>query len=166
MTTNDEISEMMRDTWTIARTDCDGVTATRTFHSEHWPFALQQFVSFLKQDFGVDNDSVAINGSKHTLAGENLLESGWYGEVFYPESVKELNKEEFYSPESYPVIDEDDGWITWYGVGSNPVGHTDRVRVVFRNLEKSEDEAGTFSNWQWDEDYVDWDIIYYKVLEK
>ena len=75
-------------TWTFARTDCEGVTTVSTFEAETWPYALQQFVNFLKgAGFGVDDESIAINGDKHLPAVAGLdYESGWFGEMFYPDN--------------------------------------------------------------------------------
>jgi hypothetical protein len=85
---NEEIQEMMRETWTFTHTDIEGTTSTRTFQSSTWPFALQQFLNFLKQDFALDDESVAINGDKHLTMCTDEVDTGWYGAMFYPDSEK------------------------------------------------------------------------------
>jgi hypothetical protein len=82
---NEEVKEMMQDTWTFTHTDFEGTTSTRTFQANTWPFVLQQFVNFLKQDFLLDNESVAINANKHLTMCNDETDTGWYGAMFYPD---------------------------------------------------------------------------------
>lgn len=74
-------------TWTFARTDINGVTTTSSFTADKWPFALQQFVNFLKgSGYGVDSKSIGINGNKHLPEIDDIeVDHGWYGAMFYPE---------------------------------------------------------------------------------
>jgi hypothetical protein len=83
---NQEIQGTIENTWTFARTDFEGTTSTRTFEASTWPMALQQFVNFLKQDFSLDSDSIAINGDKHLPSCDCETDAGWYGALYYPDS--------------------------------------------------------------------------------
>lgn len=78
-------------TWTFARTDSDGVTTTSSFTAGSWPFALQQFVNFLKgSGYGIDNKSIGINGNKHLPEIDDLeVDHGWLGAMFYPKETSE-----------------------------------------------------------------------------
>ena len=142
-------------TWTFARTDCEGVTTVSTFEAETWPYALQQFVNFLKgAGFGVDDESVAINGDKHLpdVAGLDY-ESGWYGEMFYPESGDVTDDS----------MSAKNDWIPWCG-GACPVDDLALVRVKYKNgnVYYTPDNA---NGYDWDHGDGDSAIIAYQVVQ-
>lgn len=65
-------------TWTIARTDCEGNLRTTTFKAEDWITAMQEFVYFLKGNgFELRSDSVRLN--------DEFLTDNWIGETFSTE---------------------------------------------------------------------------------
>lgn len=80
--------------WTFMRTDIDGVTTTTSFTADTWPFALQQFVNFLKGGgYGIDNNSIGIKGNKHLPEIDDIeVDHGWYGAMFYPKETSERDQ--------------------------------------------------------------------------
>lgn len=52
----------------------DGCHTTKTFTAETWTEALNEFVLFLKGiGFFIDNDSIGINRTKHSLIDKECL---------------------------------------------------------------------------------------------
>ena len=151
----DDMNDLMKNTWTFAHTDCEGVTTTSSFEADTWPRALQQFVNFLKgAGFAVYGESIAINGDKHLPEVDSVeIEHGWYGEMFYPSSETVTDE---------PIYAKDD-WILWYG-GECPVDDLALVRVKYKNgnVFYTPDNA---NGYDWDHDDGDNVIIAYQVVQ-
>jgi hypothetical protein len=70
---NEEVSGA--NTWTFARTDCEGNLRTTTFTAESWIPAIQEFVYFLKGNgFLLNENSIRLN--------DEVLTDDWFGQTF------------------------------------------------------------------------------------